>query len=135
MPNTFESEGRVFIAPRQYCRELEQSENNTEFLLNFITLMEKVTPDSKQCDSFLLHNLILDTGITRDLADRVWKDKDLLTYGLLAVFAATDGGITRVFPNKAADDWLEDMEPHNATFYRRSLDNKRLHLSSTIQRT
>ncbi|XP_072276479.1 voltage-dependent calcium channel subunit alpha-2/delta-2 isoform X3 [Pyxicephalus adspersus] len=124
MPNTFESEGRVFIAPRQYCRELEQSENNTEFLLNFITLMEKVTPDSKQCDSFLLHNLILDTGITRDLADRVWKDKDLLTYGLLAVFAATDGGITRVFPNKAADDWLEDMEPHNATFYRRSLDNK-----------
>ncbi|KAM5147996.1 voltage-dependent calcium channel subunit alpha-2/delta-2 [Mantella aurantiaca] len=124
MPNTFESEGRVFIAPRQYCRELEQSENNTEFLLNFITLMEKVTPDSKQCDSFLLHNLILDTGITRDLADRVWRDKDLLTYGLLAVFAATDGGITRVFPNKAADDWLEDMEPHNATFYRRSLDNK-----------
>ncbi|XP_040214650.1 voltage-dependent calcium channel subunit alpha-2/delta-2 isoform X2 [Rana temporaria] len=124
MPNTFESEGRVFIAPRQYCRELEQSENNTEFLLNFITLMEKVTPDSKQCDSFLLHNLILDTGITRDLADRVWKDKDLLTYGLLAVYAATDGGITRVFPNKAADDWLEDMEPHNATFYRRSLDNK-----------
>ncbi|PIO15608.1 hypothetical protein AB205_0188740 [Aquarana catesbeiana] len=86
--------------------------------------MEKVTPDSKQCDSFLLHNLILDTGITRDLADRVWKDKDLLTYGLLAVYAATDGGITRVFPNKAADDWLEDMEPHNATFYRRSLDNK-----------
>ncbi|XP_063797445.1 voltage-dependent calcium channel subunit alpha-2/delta-2 isoform X2 [Pseudophryne corroboree] len=124
MPNTFESEGRVFLAPRQYCRELEQSDNNTEFLLNFITLMEKVTPDSKQCDSFLLHNLILDTGITRDLADRVWKDKDLLTYGLLAVFAATDGGITRVFPNKAADDWLEDMEPHNSTFYRRSLDNK-----------
>ncbi|KAM9325760.1 voltage-dependent calcium channel subunit alpha-2/delta-2 [Gastrophryne carolinensis] len=124
MPNTFESEGRVFIAPRQYCRELEQSENNTEFLLNFISLMEKVTPDSKQCDSFLLHNLILDTGITRDLADHVWRDKDLLTYGLLAVFASTDGGITRVFPNKAADDWIEDMEPHNATYYRRSLDNK-----------
>ncbi|KAM8931067.1 voltage-dependent calcium channel subunit alpha-2/delta-2 isoform 2-T2 [Pelodytes ibericus] len=124
MPNHFESDGRVFLAPRKYCRDLEQSENNTEFLLNFISLMEKVTPDSKQCDSFLLHNLILDTGITRDLAERVWKDKDLLTYGLLAVFAATDGGITRVFPNKAADDWTEDMEPHNATYYRRSLDNK-----------
>ncbi|KAM4652388.1 voltage-dependent calcium channel subunit alpha-2/delta-2 isoform 2-T2 [Discoglossus pictus] len=124
LPNNFESEGRVFLAPRQYCRELEQSENNTEFLANFISLMEKVTPDSKQCDSTLLHNLILDVGITRDLADRVWKDKDLLTYGLLAVFAATDGGITRVFPNKAADDWREDMEPHNATYYRRSLDNK-----------
>ncbi|XP_041446713.1 voltage-dependent calcium channel subunit alpha-2/delta-2 isoform X1 [Xenopus laevis] len=124
LPNNFESEGRVFLAPRQYCKELEQSNNNTEFLENFISLMEKVTPDSKHCDSFLLHNLILDTGITRDLADRVWKDKDLLTYGLLAVFAATDGGITRVFPNKAADDWMEDLEPHNATYYRRSLDNK-----------
>ncbi|KAG8436141.1 hypothetical protein GDO86_007301 [Hymenochirus boettgeri] len=124
LPNNFEIEGRVFLAPRQYCRELEQSDNNTEFLENFISLMEKVTPDSKRCDSFLLHNLILDTGITRDLADRVWKDKDMLTYGLLAVFAATDGGITRVFPNKAADDWAEDLEPHNATYYRRSLDNK-----------
>lgn len=25
------------------------SDNNTEFLENFIALMEKVTPDSKQC--------------------------------------------------------------------------------------
>ncbi|XP_075429762.1 voltage-dependent calcium channel subunit alpha-2/delta-2 [Ascaphus truei] len=123
LPNNFESEGRVFVAPRQYCRELELSDNNTEFLENFISLMEKVTPDSKQCDNFLLHNLILDTGITRQLAELVWKDKDLLTYGLLAVFSATDGGITRVFPNKAADDWVEDPEPHNATYYRRSLDN------------
>ncbi|NWX44039.1 CA2D2 protein, partial [Steatornis caripensis] len=45
-------------------------------------------------------------------------------YSLLAVFAATDGGITRVFPNKAADDWEEEPEPFNASFYRRSLDNK-----------
>ncbi|KAM4721178.1 voltage-dependent calcium channel subunit alpha-2/delta-2 [Rhinophrynus dorsalis] len=124
LPNNFESEGRVFLAPRQYCRELEQSDNNTEFLENFISLMEKVTPDSKQCDSFLLHNLIFDSGITRDHANAVWRNKDLFTYGLLAVFAATDGGVTRVFPNKAADYWMEDMEPHNATYYRRSLDNK-----------
>nr|XP_033782080.1 voltage-dependent calcium channel subunit alpha-2/delta-2 isoform X1 [Geotrypetes seraphini] len=124
LSNNFESEGHVFIAPREYCKDLEPSDNNTEFRENFIALMEKVTPDSKQCDNFLLHNLILDTGITRQLADRVWKDKDLLTYGLLAVFSATDGGITRVFPNKAAEDWEEDPEPYNAGFYRRSLDNK-----------
>uniref|UniRef100_A0A3Q2PWD7 Calcium channel, voltage-dependent, alpha 2/delta subunit 2a n=1 Tax=Fundulus heteroclitus TaxID=8078 RepID=A0A3Q2PWD7_FUNHE len=123
LPNSFESEGHVFIAPREYCNDLELSNNNTEFLLNFIALMEKVTPDSKQCN-LLLHNLILDTGIIRQLVDKVWKNKDLNTYGFLAVFAATDGGITRVFPNKAAETWEEDPEPFNASYYRRSLDNK-----------
>ncbi|XP_056605888.1 voltage-dependent calcium channel subunit alpha-2/delta-2a isoform X2 [Triplophysa dalaica] len=123
LPNTFESEGHVFIAPREYCKDLELSANNTEFLLNFIALMEKVTPDSKQCDNFLLHNLILDTGIIRQLVEKVWKTKDLNTYGFLAVFAATDGGVTRVFPNKAAESWEEDSEPFNASYYRRSLDN------------
>uniref|UniRef100_A0A8C5HLJ3 VWFA domain-containing protein n=1 Tax=Gouania willdenowi TaxID=441366 RepID=A0A8C5HLJ3_GOUWI len=109
---------------REYCNDLELSNNNTEFLLNFIALMEKVTPDSKQCDNLLLHNLILDTGIIRQLVEKVWKNKDLNTYGFLAVFAATDGGITRVFPNKAAETWEEDPEPFNASYYRRSLDNK-----------
>ncbi|XP_073708703.1 voltage-dependent calcium channel subunit alpha-2/delta-2-like [Garra rufa] len=124
LPNTFESEGHVFIAPREYCKDLELSFNNTEFLLNFIALMEKVTPDSKQCDNFLLHNLILDTGIIKELVDKVWKNKDLNTYGFMAVFAATDGGVTRVFPNKASETWEEDAEPFNASYYRRSLDNK-----------
>ncbi|KAM8915880.1 voltage-dependent calcium channel subunit alpha-2/delta-2a isoform 3-T3 [Spinachia spinachia] len=124
LPNSFESEGHVFIAPREYCNDLELSNNNTEFLLNFIALMEKVTPDSKQCDSLLLHNLILDTGIIRQLVEKVWKNKDLNTYGFLAVFAASDGGVTRVFPNKAAESWEEDPEPFNASYYRRSLDNK-----------
>lgn len=30
-------------------------------------------------DSLLLHNLILDTGIIRQLIDKVWKNKDLNT--------------------------------------------------------
>uniref|UniRef100_A0A671W7X4 Calcium channel, voltage-dependent, alpha 2/delta subunit 2a n=1 Tax=Sparus aurata TaxID=8175 RepID=A0A671W7X4_SPAAU len=124
LPNSFESEGHVFIAPREYCNDLDLSNNNTEFLLNFIALMEKVTPDSKQCDNLLLHNLILDTGIIRQLVEKVWKNKDLNTYGFLAVFAATDGGVTRVFPNKASETWEEDPEPFNASYYRRSLDNK-----------
>uniref|UniRef100_A0A3Q1AYI8 VWFA domain-containing protein n=1 Tax=Amphiprion ocellaris TaxID=80972 RepID=A0A3Q1AYI8_AMPOC len=109
LPNSFESEGHVFIAPREYCNELELSNNNTEFLLNFIALMEKVTPDSKQCDNLLLHNLILDTGIIRQLVEKVSEE---------------NGGITRVFPNKAAETWEEDPEPFNASYYRRSLDNK-----------
>ncbi|VCW68385.1 unnamed protein product, partial [Gulo gulo] len=115
---------RTLAGPREYCKDLNASDNNTEFLKNFIELMEKVTPDSKQCNNFLLHNLILDTGITQQLVERVWRDQDLNTYSLLAVFAATDGGITRVFPNKAAEDWTENPEPFNASFYRRSLDNR-----------
>uniref|UniRef100_A0A8B9GBP3 Calcium voltage-gated channel auxiliary subunit alpha2delta 2 n=1 Tax=Amazona collaria TaxID=241587 RepID=A0A8B9GBP3_9PSIT len=110
LPNSFESEGHVFIAPREYCKDLDLSDNNTEFLENFIALMEKVTPDSKQCDNFLLHNLILDTGITQQLVERVWKDQDLNTY----VEARWPG----------SDDWEEEPEPFNASFYRRSLDNK-----------
>ncbi len=31
-------------------------------------------------DNFLLHNLILDTGIIKELVDKVWKNKDLNTY-------------------------------------------------------
>ncbi|KAI2663892.1 Voltage-dependent calcium channel subunit alpha-2/delta-2 [Labeo rohita] len=126
----YQGEERVFqcgmmcVFLREYCKDLELSNNNTEFLLNFIALMEKVTPDSKQCDNFLLHNLILDTGIIKELVDKVWKNKDLNTYGFMAVFAATDGGVTRVFPNKASETWEEDPEPFNASYYRRSLDNK-----------
>lgn len=37
------------------------------------------SPPSSQGDNFLLHNLILDTGITQQLVDRVWKDQDLNT--------------------------------------------------------
>lgn len=40
----------LFLFFREYCNDLELSNNNTEFLLNFIALMEKVTPDSKQCE-------------------------------------------------------------------------------------
>uniref|UniRef100_A0AAQ4R2Y3 VWFA domain-containing protein n=1 Tax=Gasterosteus aculeatus aculeatus TaxID=481459 RepID=A0AAQ4R2Y3_GASAC len=47
-----------------------------------------------------------------------------VVYGFLAVFASTDAGITRVFPNIAAESWDEDPEPFNTNYYRRSLDNK-----------
>lgn len=43
----------TLLAPpysREYCKDLNVSDNNTEFLKNFIELMEKVTPDSKQCE-------------------------------------------------------------------------------------
>ncbi|KAA8593427.1 hypothetical protein FQN60_009543, partial [Etheostoma spectabile] len=99
LPSSFESSGHVFLAPREYCKRLHLSDNNTQFLQNFLTLMLDISPESDECDQGLIHNLILDSRIIGQLASRVWKNKDLNSYGFLAVFASTDGGITRVFPN------------------------------------
>ncbi|XP_068171783.1 voltage-dependent calcium channel subunit alpha-2/delta-2-like [Antennarius striatus] len=124
LPSSFESAGHVFLAPREYCKRLHLSDNNTQFLQNFLSLMLDISPESDECDQGLIHNLILDSRIIGQLASRVWKNKDLTSYGFLAVFASTDGGITRVFPNIAAELWDEDPEPFNSNYYRRSLDNR-----------
>uniref|UniRef100_A0A8C1PZB7 Calcium channel, voltage-dependent, alpha 2/delta subunit 2b n=1 Tax=Cyprinus carpio TaxID=7962 RepID=A0A8C1PZB7_CYPCA len=50
--------------------------------------------------------------------------RNLCRYGFLALFASTNGGVTRVYPNIAAESWDEDPEPLNSNFYRRTLDNK-----------
>uniref|UniRef100_A0A8B9HEZ2 VWFA domain-containing protein n=1 Tax=Astyanax mexicanus TaxID=7994 RepID=A0A8B9HEZ2_ASTMX len=114
----------VLCLCREYCKRLHLAENNTQFLENFLSLMVEITPETEDCDQGLIHNLILDSGIIWQLATRVWKNKDLNTYGFLALFAITDGGVTRVYPNTAAESWDEDLEPLNSNFYRRSLDNK-----------
>uniref|UniRef100_A0A672YBV1 Calcium channel, voltage-dependent, alpha 2/delta subunit 2b n=1 Tax=Sphaeramia orbicularis TaxID=375764 RepID=A0A672YBV1_9TELE len=124
LPSSFESSGHVFLAPREYCKRLHLSDNNTQFLQNFLSLMLDISPESDECDQGLIHNLILDSRIIGQLASRVWKNKDLNSYGFLAVFASTDGGITRVFPNIAAEMWDENPEPFNSNYYRRSLDNR-----------
>ncbi|XP_077081625.1 voltage-dependent calcium channel subunit alpha-2/delta-2b isoform X1 [Siphateles boraxobius] len=124
LPNSFESAGHVFLAPREYCKRLQLAENNTQFLANFLSLMVEISPESEDCDQGLIHNLILDSMILWQLATRVWQNKDLNAYGFLALFASTNGGVTRVYPNMAAESWDEDPEPLNSNFFRRSLDNK-----------
>ncbi|TWW62056.1 Voltage-dependent calcium channel subunit alpha-2/delta-2 [Takifugu flavidus] len=103
LPSSFESSGHVFLAPREYCQRLHLSDNNTQFLQNFLSLMLDISLDSDECDLGLVHNLILDSRIIGQLASRVWKNKDL---------------------NSAAELWDEDPEPFNSNYYRRSLDNK-----------
>uniref|UniRef100_A0A8C7XM32 Calcium channel, voltage-dependent, alpha 2/delta subunit 2b n=1 Tax=Oryzias sinensis TaxID=183150 RepID=A0A8C7XM32_9TELE len=105
LPSSFESSGHVFLAPREYCKRLQLSDNNTQFLQNFLSLMLDISPESDECEGDVM------------IMNRY-------RYGFLAVFASTDGGITRVFPNMSAELWDEDPEPFNSNFYRRSLDNK-----------
>uniref|UniRef100_A0AAY3ZXK4 VWFA domain-containing protein n=1 Tax=Denticeps clupeoides TaxID=299321 RepID=A0AAY3ZXK4_9TELE len=121
--------GCCFMFYREYCKRLFIAENNTQFLEDFISFMVNLTPDSAECDLGLIHNLLLDSGIIWQLATSVWKNKDLNTYGFLSLFAATDSGVTRVYPKMSggwimAESWDEDPEPFNSNYYRRSLDNK-----------
>uniref|UniRef100_A0A8C5C9L5 VWFA domain-containing protein n=1 Tax=Gadus morhua TaxID=8049 RepID=A0A8C5C9L5_GADMO len=90
-------------SPVEYCKRLQLSDNNTQFLENFLSLMMDITLESEDCDQGIIHNLILDSGIIGQLASRVWKNKDI---------------------HSAAESWQEDPEPFNSNYYRRSLDNK-----------
>ncbi|XP_061891819.1 voltage-dependent calcium channel subunit alpha-2/delta-1-like [Entelurus aequoreus] len=115
----FDAFGYTFIAPRDYCKELKLSLNNTQFLLEFNQYIDRNTPDA--CNVSLVSRLILDAGLTAELVD-LWKVQKV--NGTLARFVATDGGITRVFPRSAGEEWMENPETYESSFYKRSLDNE-----------
>lgn len=78
LPSSFESSGHVFVAPRwpplslcctphqsvvgfssfnfalglsrEYCKRLHLSDNNTQFLQNFLSLMLDISPESDECE-------------------------------------------------------------------------------------
>ncbi|XP_077371840.1 voltage-dependent calcium channel subunit alpha-2/delta-1 [Festucalex cinctus] len=114
----FDNFGHTFIAPREYCKELTLSLNNTQFLLDFNQYIDRNTPDA--CNVSLVSRLILDAGLTAELVE-LWKEQKV--NGTVARFVATDGGITRVFPRSAGEDWIENPETYESSFYKRSLDN------------
>ncbi|CAL8358815.1 unnamed protein product, partial [Lota lota] len=115
----FEKYGYTFIAPREYCKELKVSDNNTHFLIDFNEFIESDAP--KACNVSLVNRLILDAGLTAELV-KLWKEQTL--DGIMARFVATDGGITRVYPNSAGEDWNENPETYESSFYKRTLDNE-----------
>uniref|UniRef100_A0A674CF15 Calcium channel, voltage-dependent, alpha 2/delta subunit 1a n=1 Tax=Salmo trutta TaxID=8032 RepID=A0A674CF15_SALTR len=90
----FEEYGYTLIAPREYCKDLKPSKNNTEFLMDFNEYIDRKTPNNPLCEN-----------------------------GVLARFVATDGGITRIYPKSAGLDWTEDPETYESSLYKRSLDN------------
>ncbi|XP_019365050.1 PREDICTED: voltage-dependent calcium channel subunit alpha-2/delta-1 isoform X6 [Gavialis gangeticus] len=118
----FDKAGYTFIAPREYCNDVKVSENNTEFLLNFTEFMDQNTPTSPSCNTDMVIRVLLDAGFTDDLAQNFWS-KQAPNDGVVARFVVTDGGITRVYPRKAGEDWDEKPETYELSFYKRSLDN------------
>uniref|UniRef100_A0A667HKW2 Calcium voltage-gated channel auxiliary subunit alpha2delta 1 n=1 Tax=Lynx canadensis TaxID=61383 RepID=A0A667HKW2_LYNCA len=98
-----------------YCNDLKISDNNTEFLLNFNEFI-----DRKNAKQPIL--VLLDAGFTNELVQNYWsKQKNIK--GVKARFVVTDGGITRVYPKEAGENWQENPETYEDSFYKRSLDN------------
>ncbi|XP_045144581.1 voltage-dependent calcium channel subunit alpha-2/delta-1 [Echinops telfairi] len=121
-PDNFEESGYTFIAPRDYCSDLKLSDNNTEFLLNFNEFIDRKTPNNPSCNTDLINRILLDAGFTNELVQNYWsKQKNIK--GVKARFVVTDGGITRVYPKEAGENWQENPETYEDSFYKRSLDN------------
>ncbi|XP_076849491.1 voltage-dependent calcium channel subunit alpha-2/delta-1 [Brachyhypopomus gauderio] len=116
----FEEYGYTFIAPREYCQDLKLSTNSTQLLIDLKHYIDKRTPSDPTCNVSLVNRLLLDAGLTADLV-QLWKEQTV--EGVLARFVATEGGITRVYPKSAAEDWNENTETYDSSFYKRSLDN------------
>uniref|UniRef100_A0AAX7VA63 VWFA domain-containing protein n=1 Tax=Astatotilapia calliptera TaxID=8154 RepID=A0AAX7VA63_ASTCA len=106
----FEEFGYTYIAPREYCKELKLSLNNTQFLLDFNQYIDRNTPDA--CESCIFFSVI-------SLCTFV-----LVSCTVAARFVATDGGITRVYPRSAGEEWTENPETYESSFYKRTLDNE-----------
>ncbi|XP_034443199.1 voltage-dependent calcium channel subunit alpha-2/delta-1 isoform X1 [Hippoglossus hippoglossus] len=115
----FDEFGHTYIAPREYCKELKLSLNNTQFLLDFNQFIERTPPEA--CNVSLVSRLILDAGLTAELV-QLWNEQSV--DGIVARFVATDGGITRVYPRSAAEEWSENHETYESSFYKRTLDNE-----------
>ncbi|XP_059568142.1 voltage-dependent calcium channel subunit alpha-2/delta-1 isoform X3 [Myotis yumanensis] len=121
-PDNFEESGYTFLAPRDYCNDLKISDNNTEFLLNFNEFIDRKTPNNPSCNTDLINRVLLDAGFTSELVQNYWsKQKNIK--GVKARFVVTDGGITRVYPKEAGENWQENPETYEDSFYKRSLDN------------
>uniref|UniRef100_A0A673I363 Voltage-dependent calcium channel subunit alpha-2/delta-1-like n=1 Tax=Sinocyclocheilus rhinocerous TaxID=307959 RepID=A0A673I363_9TELE len=118
----FEEYGYTLIAPRDYCTDLKaQSNNITQFLIDFNEYIDRKTPNNPLCNMELINRLLLDAGITAELA-KYWSEQGL-NERIKAKFVATDGGVTRVYPASAGSEWTEQAETYKSSFYKRSLDN------------
>uniref|UniRef100_A0A452IYK7 VWFA domain-containing protein n=1 Tax=Gopherus agassizii TaxID=38772 RepID=A0A452IYK7_9SAUR len=96
----FDEAGYTFIAPREYCNDVKVSVNNTEFLLNFNEFIDRNTPNSPSCNTDMVIRVLLDAGFTNELVQNYWSKQSL-----------------------AGDDWTENPETYEVSFYKRSLDN------------
>uniref|UniRef100_A0A8C1XYS2 Calcium channel, voltage-dependent, alpha 2/delta subunit 1a n=1 Tax=Cyprinus carpio TaxID=7962 RepID=A0A8C1XYS2_CYPCA len=96
------SHSRTFINETgiDYCTDLKaQSDNITQFLIDFNEYIDRKTPNNPLCNMELINRLLLDAGITAELA-KYWSEQ-----------------------RPAGSEWTEQAESYKSSFYKRSLDN------------
>uniref|UniRef100_A0AAZ3NQJ5 VWFA domain-containing protein n=1 Tax=Oncorhynchus tshawytscha TaxID=74940 RepID=A0AAZ3NQJ5_ONCTS len=101
---------------REYCKGLKDKDNNTQFLLDFKQFIDRNTVEEPCKLPCLSHPLLLN-------CDWFLCVLSVPRHGVLARFVATDGGITRVYPRSAGEEWTENTETYDSSFYKRTLDN------------
>uniref|UniRef100_A0A8C1XPE1 Calcium channel, voltage-dependent, alpha 2/delta subunit 1a n=1 Tax=Cyprinus carpio TaxID=7962 RepID=A0A8C1XPE1_CYPCA len=93
----FEEYGYTLIAPRDYCTDLKaQSDNITQFLIDFNEYIDRKTPNNPLCE-YLLEL----SGLLVQIQSRF-------------ISRAAHGGVSK---------WTEQAESYKSSFYKRSLDN------------
>uniref|UniRef100_A0A674C9I5 Calcium voltage-gated channel auxiliary subunit alpha2delta 1 n=1 Tax=Salmo trutta TaxID=8032 RepID=A0A674C9I5_SALTR len=100
----------------EYCKGLKDKDNNTQFLLDFNQFIDRNTVEEPCKLPCLSHPLLLN-------CDCFLCVLSVPRRGVLARFVATDGGITRVYPRSAGEEWTENAETYDSSFYKRTLDN------------
>uniref|UniRef100_A0A7N6FCL0 VWFA domain-containing protein n=1 Tax=Anabas testudineus TaxID=64144 RepID=A0A7N6FCL0_ANATE len=122
----FDEFGYTYIAPREYCKDLKLSPNNTQFLLDFNEYIDRNTPDS--CNVSLVSRLILDAGLTAELV-KLWDEQTVLNI-FNPVLNACSGPCPYIMlrdcvnVSSAGEDWTENPETYESSFYKRTLDNE-----------
>uniref|UniRef100_A0A8C2IVY6 Calcium voltage-gated channel auxiliary subunit alpha2delta 1 n=1 Tax=Cyprinus carpio TaxID=7962 RepID=A0A8C2IVY6_CYPCA len=90
----------------EYCKDLKVSSNNTQFLVDFNEYIDRKTPNGPLCNLTLVNRLLLDAGLTADLV----KSK-----------THTWNNIKQ--SSSAGEEWGENSETYDSSFYKRNLDN------------
>uniref|UniRef100_A0A669DZX7 Calcium voltage-gated channel auxiliary subunit alpha2delta 1 n=1 Tax=Oreochromis niloticus TaxID=8128 RepID=A0A669DZX7_ORENI len=113
----FDDFGYTYIAPRDYCKELKLSLNNTQFLLDFNQYIDRNTPDAcESCIFFITTGYRLKYELFRKI-----KHIYLVFYGCNRPHI-----ILHTFINvfSAGEEWTENPETYESSFYKRTLDNE-----------
>ncbi|XP_074646736.1 voltage-dependent calcium channel subunit alpha-2/delta-2-like [Tubulanus polymorphus] len=114
----------LMIAPWDYCPGmaalLMNKANESASILKDI-LQNKYRTRCKGQESEMLNNLLLDIRITR-LLQTSWKDDQSKQKGagIISRFIATNGGLTRVFPQSEGIDFEQYADPWKASYFQRA---------------
>ncbi|KAG7217451.1 hypothetical protein INR49_021619 [Caranx melampygus] len=116
-----ESPSKVLDMIQSNTREAVLKPFNSQSFTKYLLMSNGHSERTYKSNVSLVSRLILDAGLTAELV-KLWNEQAV--DGIVARFVATDGGITRVYPRSAGEEWTENPETYESSFYKRTLDNE-----------